>query len=121
MRKDFVSTLNKGFQMTFSNGINISVQYGYGNYCENSSYMGNDWNYDKPQIFESNDAEIMIEVDSKPITAAFCDYNGIRNDGSVAGWLTTDEVATAIAWAQGLNEKRIEAAIKYCQREKAQW
>ena len=28
----FVSTFNKGFNMTFENGISISVQWGVGNY-----------------------------------------------------------------------------------------
>jgi hypothetical protein len=29
------STLNKGFQITFDNGITVSVQFGMGNYCSN--------------------------------------------------------------------------------------
>jgi hypothetical protein len=31
----FNTTDNKGFQVTFSNGYTISVQFGWGNYCEN--------------------------------------------------------------------------------------
>lgn len=33
--KKFNSTLNKGFNMTFANGITASVQWGTGNYCDN--------------------------------------------------------------------------------------
>jgi hypothetical protein len=35
MAKNFVSTDGKGFQMTFENGLTISVQWGKGNYCQN--------------------------------------------------------------------------------------
>ena len=33
-----VSTLNKGFQLTFENGLTISVQFGSGNYCERNGF-----------------------------------------------------------------------------------
>ena len=33
-KSKFVSTHNKGFQMTFENGFRISVQWGIGNYCQ---------------------------------------------------------------------------------------
>ena len=33
--KKFVSTMRKGFHMTFENGLTISVQWGAGNYCDN--------------------------------------------------------------------------------------
>jgi hypothetical protein len=31
----FNITNSKGFQITFANGYTVSVQFGYGNYCEN--------------------------------------------------------------------------------------
>jgi len=31
----FRTTNNKGFQITFANGYIVSVQFGYGNYCDN--------------------------------------------------------------------------------------
>lgn len=34
-KKGFSITAGKGFHMTFSNGITISVQWGPGNYCDN--------------------------------------------------------------------------------------
>ena len=34
----FISTHNKGFNMTFENGISISVQWGSMNYCERRNY-----------------------------------------------------------------------------------
>lgn len=35
MSTGFKITDNKGFQVTFSNGWTASIQFGYGNYCEN--------------------------------------------------------------------------------------
>lgn len=54
----FKSTHNKGFGMSFQNGMTISVQYGYGNYCDN--YKNEEAGYDKTGIIESSDAEIAI-------------------------------------------------------------
>ena len=34
-------TENKGFQMTFNNGLTISCQIGSNNYCDNRSYNFN--------------------------------------------------------------------------------
>jgi hypothetical protein len=45
---NFKSTNNKGFQMTFENGWTISVQFGYGNYCDNSRHPEG-WNFSKTQ------------------------------------------------------------------------
>ena len=33
--KGFMSTDRKGFHMIFSNGLTASVQWGFGNYCDN--------------------------------------------------------------------------------------
>ena len=33
--KKFVSTMRKGFRITFENGLTVSVQWGAGNYCDN--------------------------------------------------------------------------------------
>ena len=34
----FKITRGTGFQMTFENGWTISVQFGYGNYCDNNRH-----------------------------------------------------------------------------------
>ena len=55
----FVSTQNKGFNMTFENGISISVQWGVGNYCNRK----NDGEFGEPmkgEFWEATSAEIMI-------------------------------------------------------------
>jgi len=36
-KKGFLSCENKGFQITFDNGMTMSVQWGVGNYCSRRS------------------------------------------------------------------------------------
>lgn len=82
----FKSTLNKGFQVTFSNEITISVQFGKGNYCMNKN------NNDSDFITECQDAEIAIwDKDG--------DYFNFGN-GNAKGWVSPDEVAEWIAKIQ---------------------
>ena len=81
----FKSTSNKGFQLTFENGWTISVQFGYGNYCDNYRHPDG-WDFSKKQeVTQSSDAEIAI-----------WDANGEwYNFGSdtVKGYCSANEVA----------------------------
>ena len=82
----FVSTINKGFNMTFENGFSISVQWGVGNYCDRK----NDGSFDEPmkgEFWEATSAEIMITGNDGII---------LGNGDVVAGWLSTDKVADII-------------------------
>jgi hypothetical protein len=80
-REEFNSSSTfAGFQMTFENGYTISVQFGFGNYCENR--------------FQSrtacNDAEIAVFVK---------EGNCIKLpsfDNDVKGYCSMDEVANYI-------------------------
>ncbi len=81
----FNSTQNKGFQMTFENGWTISVQFGYGNYCQNNHHPKGFYFSKNQDITSSEDAEIAI-----------WDRNGQWfNFGSdtVKGYCSTNEVA----------------------------
>ena len=85
---NFKSTRNKGFQMTFENGWTISVQFGYGNYCDNSRHPEG-WNFSKKQeVTESSDAEIAI-------WGADGEWYNFGSD-TVKGYCSADEVATWI-------------------------
>ena len=57
-------TEGKGFQITFDNGILVSVQFGCGNYCENYyKHLEPDWFYGKERqerMWSSKDAEIAV-------------------------------------------------------------
>lgn len=73
----FRSTMNKGFQLEFGNGFEISVQWGKGNYCSNKN-TESPYGFELTQNFTtSNSAEIMV-------------------NGYVMGWLDTNSVAKAI-------------------------
>lgn len=87
----FKITNGKGFHVTFDNNLTVSVQWGYGNYCENhTSFL------DTPKIkrdssyFTSNDAEIAVwdENDNWIIDK----FTNKETDGMVLGYLTAEEV-----------------------------
>jgi len=75
-------TMNKGFQMSFENGLTISVQIGCGNYCTNYSIPYKD--HRKDEITESFCAEIAI-WDKNNQWFIFSDQ--------VKGYVSPDEVA----------------------------
>ena len=84
----FETTMNKGFMMQFENGFKISVQWGVGNYCTRKG-SGNWDEAMKQDHWESATAEIAVfgkDGDMIPLT----------EHDTVAGWLTTDEVAKVI-------------------------
>jgi hypothetical protein len=94
----FRITSNKGFQLTFDNGLTISVQWGVGNYCTRRDYLGAP-DPMSVELVESTTAEIAI-------------WNGSDewfNFGSdeVKGYVGADEVAEWIiktSKADGLSE-----------------
>ena len=99
----FVSTQNKGFNMTFENGISISVQWGVGNYCsrKNDGEFGESM---KGQFWESTSAEIMISGKDGIV---------LGNDNSVAGWLSSGKVADCInACSQARNVSHLNQLLK---------
>ena len=78
----FKSTLNKGFQITFNNGLTISVQFGSGNYCTNRNETFNGLSRD---VITSQSAEIAIwDKDGK-----WFDFG----PDTVKGYCSPDEVA----------------------------
>jgi len=83
----FISTYNKGFNMTFENGISISVQWGSMNYCERRNYHDDFREEMKKDFIKSPDAEIMISG---------MDGIDLGNGDMVAGWLDTTKVAALI-------------------------
>jgi hypothetical protein len=83
----------KGFHLTFKNGLTISVQFGYGNYCDNRmKSINNPINLFSHKLSSQN-AEIGIwDKEQNWITNTFIDCNG---DG-VKGYLSADEIADLI-------------------------
>ena len=56
--KKFVSTMRKGFHMTFENGLTVSVQWGAGNYCDN--HFPDDMDFSCSKDAQSDTAEVAV-------------------------------------------------------------
>jgi len=86
MAAKFASTLNRGFQMTFANGWEVSVQFGAGNYCpaKMNGMSGEYLDPLKTPINECENAEVQIFYNGEPV-------------GEPVGWQTPDQVAKIIA------------------------
>lgn len=89
----FRITMGKGFQMTFENGLTVSVQWGDGNYCDNYSKYGIMDIPAREIDLKSSNAEIAVwDADGKWVTKEF--FPDIAAD--VVGRLTADEVGNLI-------------------------
>ena len=96
----FKISSNSGFWLEFENGLTLSVQFGYGNYCDN---------YNRKDLFLSKDfmsckdAEIaVIDKHDNFVTPLFIDCNS----DSVKGRLSVDEVAEVIIKVKEWKEER---------------
>ncbi|PGF05093.1 hypothetical protein [Bacillus toyonensis] len=120
----FKSFNNKGFELNFTNGVSISVQWGYSNYC---SVRDLDRKHDDSmQVSEhkSETAEIEIMHGKKNITGEFAEHYKLSADSHVIGWLQADVVANAITWAQNyktmdLTEEVKETLLNYNKQDMA--
>lgn len=89
--KKFVSTMRKGFHITFENGLLASVQWGAGNYCDNHfpektfNLFNNDAESDTAEVavFDKH-GEFMDIGNFVPDDAS--------SDGMIAGYLTPEQV-----------------------------
>ena len=86
------STYNKGFQMTFDNGLSISVQFGAGNYSSNRDLSKPSGVEMKKAVTEATSAELAI-WDENNVDFHF-------KEGLNKGWVQSDEVAIWIAKVQ---------------------
>lgn len=82
----FETTANKGFKITFSKGLSISVQWGGGNYCQRRNTLSSLHDELKTPFIRSNSAEIAI-WDSE---GKWYNFNGNQ---PIVGWCQPEEVA----------------------------
>jgi hypothetical protein len=92
--------MRKGFNMTFENGLTVSVQWGVGNYCDNQFPPDMDFSYKEDA--KSTTAEVAVwNFDGVWANAAdFLETSKVKFDpmgGDPVGWLSADEVAKLIA------------------------
>ena len=87
----FVSTMRKGFQITFENGLTASVQWGAGNYCDNHCPKDYDFTFSKDA--NSTTAEVAV-IHGGELIDFIDDFipEDCSSDGTVAGWLTPEQV-----------------------------
>lgn len=79
----FTITAGKGFQITFDNGVILSVQFGPGNYCENK-----DLDFDIPKkerFYRSKNAEIAIILPNGEF------YQFEESEDQVQGWQNVED------------------------------
>lgn len=88
--KKFVSTMRKGFHITFENGLEASVQWGAGNYCDNHFPKDMDFTFSKDA--ESNTAEVAVIKDGDFFDIDRFLPDGCDSDTMVAGYLTPEQV-----------------------------
>lgn len=89
--KKFVSTMRKGFHMTFENGLTASVQWGAGNYCDNHSPDDMDFSYRKDASSDTAEVAVMDSKGNFLEIAQFLHENAYCDD-VVCGWLSPEEV-----------------------------
>ena len=93
-------TQNKGFQMTFDNGLTISCQMGHSNYCNNRDFSkGFQAEMDQP-ITQCENCEVAIwnEHDEWITGKIFTEIGMESTEDMVAGWVDTMTVAKLIAY-----------------------
>ena len=91
MRKKFVATMRKGFQMTFANGMTASVQWGAGNYCDNHTPKDFDFSCSKDAISNTAEVAVIYKGDLIDGIDRFLPEH-YSTDGTVAGWLSPEDV-----------------------------
>jgi hypothetical protein len=89
-KKKFVSTMRKGFAMTFANGLTASVQWGAGNYCDN--HLPDDMDFSCSKDARSNTAEVAVCNGEHFLDAGDFIPEECSSDGTVAGWLSPEDV-----------------------------
>ena len=98
----FESNMNKGVNMKFQNGFEVSIQFGQNNYCTTIS-----------QSLErtiSTSAEMAVYDHNNKMIEVFPSYGG--NTDSVEGWLGTDDVVRIISIvANASNREQIEVGL----------
>ncbi len=98
----FRITFGKGFHIVFDNGITLSTQFGYGNYCDNNN-KSNDSH--KPKHLSCDDCEIAIwDKDKKWITKNCLIDLGIENDDDVLGRVNMDRWLKILDWCKNYKQ-----------------
>lgn len=94
----FRITDSKGFQVTFDNGVMLSVQFGPGNYTDAEI---REKAFDAPRRahhWEAKTAEVAVILPN----GDFCDLPLEHSDGQVAGWQTVEDFVKWVDFARNI-------------------
>ena len=106
-KKKFVSTMRKGFHMTFENGLSVSVQWGNGNYCDN--HFPDDLDFSCSKDAQSDTAEVAVIYNGNLIDAnQFIPDDMEPSCDTVVGWLTPEQVVEFMCNAKNANPAEID-------------
>ena len=93
----FSSDYNRGFSMTFENGMTISVQFGTGNYCSRRNFHDHPFTEIKEYTITSPDAEIAIwDADGNWFDFGYDRVKGYITPNEVATWIIFCTAATSM-------------------------
>lgn len=105
--KKFVSTMRKGFHMTFENGLTVSVQWGAGNYCDN--HFPDDMDFSCRKDAQSDTAEVAVMHGRKFLNANhFLPEEETDWCDDVVGWLTPEQVVNLLVNVKNFPIDRID-------------
>jgi hypothetical protein len=110
----FRSTDRKGFQITFENGLTVSVQWGAGNYCDNY----HDMDFLRTTDKESSNAEVAVWSNNCWLYASDV-MRGTFEGGwdTVMGYLTPEEVVELLAKAKNYTAEEISKLEEAAKKE----
>ena len=100
----FKSTFNRGFHMTFDNGLTISVQWGTSNYCERKKpvYLTDEL---RNATIDSKDAEIAIwenQGEKRFLNFGSDEVKGYCSPNEVAEWIHRVSIVSSLDTLQEL-------------------
>lgn len=108
MSPGFHTRDSQGFQVTFENGFTVSVQFGFGNYCENKA--------DRQvnglvRMVDCKDAEVAVFYPN----GGFVPISDGGSADDIAGWVSPDHVAVLMAIVAQLpaNKKFTHEPLKF--------
>ena len=113
MRKHFRITQGTGFHIVFPNGVVLSTQFGYRNYCENQDNIEYGGYNGIPNFVESNDVEIAIWLSDNPdkwITREMAkDVFGEELHDDVMGWINIADWLKIVEWCKNYKGAKNES------------
>ncbi len=101
----FAITSGKGFHITFPNGVTLSTQFGYGNYCDNHDIeIGV-----RTQKVESQNAEIAIwDKEGTWLTGKAYEEKSNKEIGDdVKGYVEIEEWLEIVDWCREYKHEKV--------------